>query len=162
MPIEEPTPVDPSLTENELLLSSLEKSQFDQHLIFALPMQNLAQFLQWTQKEKKTLVTRQVVKTLMTKEDKSDFSNELYVQMLKSYCTSRLYDEVKTLLSEMEKVKPLSGFVDDGYGLNTLIEAALKTNQSSKAFELFEDAKEKANSSTFISLVKHLSYEPNS
>jgi len=38
MPIEEPTPVDPSLTENELLLSSLEKSQFDQDLIFALPM----------------------------------------------------------------------------------------------------------------------------
>ena len=62
----------------------------------------------------------------------------------------------------MESTKPLSGFVDEGYGLNTLIEASLKTNQSAKAFELFETWKELANGATFISLIKHLSYEPDS
>lgn len=38
---------DLTLTENELLLSNLEKSQFDNDLIFALPMTKLTQFLQW-------------------------------------------------------------------------------------------------------------------
>jgi len=37
-PSQSPMDQDPALTENELLLSSLEKSQFDKDLIFALPM----------------------------------------------------------------------------------------------------------------------------
>ena len=153
---------DPSLTENHLLLQSLEKSQFDSDLIYALPMQKLTQFLQWTQKDKKSAVTKSVVKTLMAKENKEDFSNELYIQMMKSFCTSRSFDEVKTLFELMEKVKPLNEFADDSYGLNTLIEASLKITKFEQAYELFEKRKEISNSNTFISLIKFLSYEPDS
>lgn len=38
----------------------------------------------------------------------------------------------------MKKIKPLSEFVDDTYGMNTLIEGSLKTNNSADAFEIFD------------------------
>lgn len=57
-------------------------------------MQKLTQFLQWIQKEKKTTITKQLIKILVAKEDKSDYSNEIYVQIVKAFCTSRLFDEL--------------------------------------------------------------------
>lgn len=64
----------------------------------------------------------------MTKDDKTDFSNELYIQIVKAHCTFRLFEELKELLENMKKVKPMTDFIDDTYGLNTLVEATLKVN----------------------------------